>query len=99
MKDESRGATLEVVVSRMKTVQSSLVRSSENPDSVLPMRFVAVSATIPNADDVSISMECIYIFIKQILFISPSLLHTHIFFCSFPPSLRACACAHTHWHT
>ncbi|KAJ7332517.1 hypothetical protein JRQ81_014697 [Phrynocephalus forsythii] len=51
--DESRGATLEVVVSRMKTVQSALLRSSENPDSVLPMRFVAVSATIPNADDIA----------------------------------------------
>ncbi|XP_053099284.1 probable ATP-dependent DNA helicase HFM1 isoform X2 [Hemicordylus capensis] len=53
VKDESRGATLEVVVSRMKTIQSSLSRSEAKPDSVLPMRFVAVSATIPNAEDIA----------------------------------------------
>nr|XP_056700724.1 probable ATP-dependent DNA helicase HFM1 [Euleptes europaea] len=53
VKDESRGATLEVVVSRMKTVQSSLSRSLENHDVVYPMRFVAVSATIPNAEDIA----------------------------------------------
>ncbi|CAM2118827.1 unnamed protein product [Caretta caretta] len=53
VKDESRGATLEVVVSRMKTIQSSLSRISENPDMLTPMRFVAVSATIPNAEDIA----------------------------------------------
>nr|XP_009939491.1 PREDICTED: probable ATP-dependent DNA helicase HFM1 [Opisthocomus hoazin] len=53
IKDESRGATLEVVVSRMKTVQSSLSRLLENHDTVPPMRFVAVSATIPNAEDIA----------------------------------------------
>ncbi|NXD78239.1 HFM1 helicase, partial [Halcyon senegalensis] len=53
IKDESRGATLEVVVSRMKTVQSSLSRLSEGHDSVPPLRFVAVSATIPNAEDIA----------------------------------------------
>ncbi|KAL8178335.1 UNVERIFIED_CONTAM: ATP-dependent DNA helicase MER3 [Gekko kuhli] len=53
VKDESRGATLEVVVSRMKTVQSSLSHSSENHDTARPMRFVAVSATIPNAEDIA----------------------------------------------
>ncbi|NXC50984.1 HFM1 helicase, partial [Penelope pileata] len=53
IKDESRGATLEVVVSRMKTVQSSLWRLSENHDVVPPLRFVAVSATIPNAEDIA----------------------------------------------
>lgn len=52
VKDETRGATLEVVVSRMKTVQSFLSHSSENHDTVHSMRFVAVSATIPNAEDV-----------------------------------------------
>lgn len=55
IKDESRGATLEVVVSRMKTVQSSLWRLLENHDTVPSVRFVAVSATIPNAEDVSIT--------------------------------------------
>lgn len=52
IKDESRGATLEVVVSRMKTVQSSLWHLFENHATVPPLRFVAVSATIPNAEDV-----------------------------------------------
>ncbi|KAJ7411127.1 hypothetical protein BTVI_51082 [Pitangus sulphuratus] len=53
IKDESRGATLEVVVSRMKTIQSSLWRLLENHDSVPPLRFVAVSATIPNTEDIA----------------------------------------------
>ncbi|XP_030349466.1 probable ATP-dependent DNA helicase HFM1 [Strigops habroptila] len=53
IKDESRGATLEVVVSRMKTVQSSLWHLLENRDTVPPLRFVAVSATIPNAEDIA----------------------------------------------
>ncbi|NWH15285.1 HFM1 helicase, partial [Grus americana] len=52
IKDENRGATLEVVVSRMKTVQSSLWRLLENHDTP-PLRFVAVSATIPNAEDIA----------------------------------------------
>ncbi|CAH6880767.1 Hfm1 [Phodopus roborovskii] len=51
IKDENRGPTLEVVVSRMKTVQS-LSRALQNA-SPIPMRFVAVSATIPNAEDVA----------------------------------------------
>ncbi|NXK83523.1 HFM1 helicase, partial [Amazona guildingii] len=53
IKDESRGATLEVVVSRMKTVQSSLCHLFENHATVPPLRFVAVSATIPNAEDIA----------------------------------------------
>ncbi|XP_077189164.1 putative ATP-dependent DNA helicase HFM1 isoform X2 [Paroedura picta] len=53
VKDESRGATLEVVVSRMKTVQSSLSHRFENHDTDHSMRFVAVSATIPNAEDIA----------------------------------------------
>ncbi|XP_068095919.1 probable ATP-dependent DNA helicase HFM1 isoform X3 [Hyperolius riggenbachi] len=53
VKDESRGATLEVVVSRMKTVKASLLRTAKDTDVLLPMRFVAVSATIPNADDIA----------------------------------------------
>ncbi|NXI49512.1 HFM1 helicase, partial [Chloroceryle aenea] len=53
IKDESRGATLEVVVSRMKTVQSSLWHLSETHDNVPPLRFVAVSATIPNSEDIA----------------------------------------------
>ncbi|XP_027746493.1 probable ATP-dependent DNA helicase HFM1 isoform X5 [Empidonax traillii] len=53
IKDESRGATLEVVVSRMKTIQSSLWRLLENHDTIPPLRFVAVSATIPNTEDIA----------------------------------------------
>ncbi|XP_075689343.1 putative ATP-dependent DNA helicase HFM1 isoform X2 [Rhinoderma darwinii] len=53
VKDESRGATLEVVVSRMKTMQASLSFAATNPEEFPPMRFVAVSATIPNADDIA----------------------------------------------
>ncbi|XP_034509769.1 probable ATP-dependent DNA helicase HFM1 isoform X8 [Ailuropoda melanoleuca] len=52
VKDENRGPTLEVVVSRMKTVQS-LSPTSENSSTIIPMRFVAVSATIPNAEDIA----------------------------------------------
>ncbi|KAM7326644.1 hypothetical protein ACRRTK_015122 [Alexandromys fortis] len=51
IKDENRGPILEVVVSRMKTVQS-LSRTLQNASPV-PMRFVAVSATIPNAEDIA----------------------------------------------
>lgn len=36
----------------MKTVQS-LSYSLENARTIIPVRFVAVSATIPNAEDVS----------------------------------------------
>ncbi|NWU38267.1 HFM1 helicase, partial [Hylia prasina] len=53
IKDESRGATLEVVVSRMKTIQSSLWRLLEKHDNVPPLRFVAASATIPNTQDIA----------------------------------------------
>ncbi|XP_053326283.1 probable ATP-dependent DNA helicase HFM1 [Spea bombifrons] len=53
LKDESRGATLEVVVSRMKTMQSSLSRITRESDIPVPMRFVSVSATIPNAEDIA----------------------------------------------
>uniref|UniRef100_A0A8C8ZZL3 Helicase for meiosis 1 n=1 Tax=Prolemur simus TaxID=1328070 RepID=A0A8C8ZZL3_PROSS len=52
VKDENRGPTLEVVVSRMKTVQS-VSQTLKNISTVIPVRFVAVSATIPNAEDVS----------------------------------------------
>ncbi|KAM6948757.1 LOW QUALITY PROTEIN: putative ATP-dependent DNA helicase HFM1 [Aplochiton taeniatus] len=51
VKDPTRGATLEVVVSRMKTVW--LARTGDNPQGGLSMRFVAVSATIPNISDIA----------------------------------------------
>ncbi|XP_078075341.1 putative ATP-dependent DNA helicase HFM1 [Mustelus asterias] len=52
VKDECRGATLEVVVSRMKTVQLAVSRVSNQPDDKT-LRFVAVSATIPNVKDIA----------------------------------------------
>ncbi|CAB1317768.1 unnamed protein product [Coregonus sp. 'balchen'] len=51
VKDTTRGATLEVVVSRMKAVHA--YRAAENPQEDLSMRFVAVSATIPNVKDIA----------------------------------------------
>ncbi|XP_064098178.1 probable ATP-dependent DNA helicase HFM1 [Macrobrachium nipponense] len=45
---EDRGPTLEAVVSRMKTIRTT--RPSDNYGNV---RFVAVSATIPNVSDVA----------------------------------------------
>lgn len=51
VKDATRGATLEVVVSRMKAVHA--YRTAQNPEAGLSMRFVAASATIPNISDVS----------------------------------------------
>uniref|UniRef100_A0A3Q2ZXT9 Probable ATP-dependent DNA helicase HFM1 n=1 Tax=Kryptolebias marmoratus TaxID=37003 RepID=A0A3Q2ZXT9_KRYMA len=51
VKDATRGATLEVVVSRMKAVHIS--RTSQNPEAGLSMRFVAVSATMPNISDIA----------------------------------------------
>ncbi|XP_061587436.1 probable ATP-dependent DNA helicase HFM1 [Cololabis saira] len=51
VKDPSRGATLEVVVSRMKAVQA--YRALYQSEAGLSMRFVAVSATIPNVSDIA----------------------------------------------
>ncbi|XP_071346356.1 probable ATP-dependent DNA helicase HFM1 isoform X2 [Trachinotus anak] len=51
VKDATRGATLEVVVSRMKAVHT--YRTAQNPEAGLSMRFVAVSATIPNISDIA----------------------------------------------
>ncbi|XP_043859042.1 probable ATP-dependent DNA helicase HFM1 [Dromiciops gliroides] len=52
VKDENRGPTLEVVITRMKTI-SSLSQTSENSSAAILVRFVAVSATIPNAEDIA----------------------------------------------
>ncbi|XP_061694341.1 probable ATP-dependent DNA helicase HFM1 isoform X2 [Syngnathoides biaculeatus] len=51
VKDATRGATLEVVVSRMKAVHA--YRTVQNQDTGISMRFVAVSATIPNISDIA----------------------------------------------
>ncbi|XP_071159837.1 probable ATP-dependent DNA helicase HFM1 [Mytilus edulis] len=52
LNDSTRGATIEAVISRMKTIQAAIGRSSV--ENFLPkLRFVAVSATIPNIDDIA----------------------------------------------
>ncbi|XP_029971671.1 probable ATP-dependent DNA helicase HFM1 isoform X2 [Salarias fasciatus] len=51
VKDATRGATLEVVVSRMKALHA--YRTSQNPEAGLSVRFLAVSATIPNISDIA----------------------------------------------
>lgn len=48
LNEESRGATLEAIVSRMKTIEKSSVCENFNR-----IRFVAVSATIPNIEDLA----------------------------------------------
>ena len=47
--DSQRGATVEAVITRMKMVQ---MLSAGN--SAQPIRFVAVSATLPNTEDVTV---------------------------------------------
>ena len=55
LNDNTRGATIEAVISRMKTIQAAMGRSSV--ENFLPkLRFVAVSATIPNIEDVNICL-------------------------------------------
>ena len=45
---------MEAVVSRMKTVENALTRSArENKTDYTGIRFIAVSATVPNVKDVS----------------------------------------------
>ncbi|CAH1800548.1 unnamed protein product [Owenia fusiformis] len=51
LNDSSRGATMEAVVSRMKTVQASMVRET-NSDSP-SLRVIAVSATLTNIEDIA----------------------------------------------
>ena len=54
MNDESRGPTLEAIVSRMKTVRSSVAsdRGGGGGGGGRLLRFIAISATLPNIDDV-----------------------------------------------
>ncbi|XP_045476830.1 probable ATP-dependent DNA helicase HFM1 isoform X2 [Harmonia axyridis] len=53
LNEENRGAALEVLVCRMKTIQSSLFDDTDNlPRSGQNIRFLAVSATFPNIEDV-----------------------------------------------
>ncbi|KFB52503.1 AGAP009060-PA-like protein [Anopheles sinensis] len=55
MDDGVRGANLELVVSRMKFIDSRLHRGEQRGDCGQPesIRFIAVSACIPNVDDIA----------------------------------------------
>ncbi|XP_064613087.1 probable ATP-dependent DNA helicase HFM1 [Liolophura sinensis] len=50
LNDDTRGATMEAVISRMKTVQSALSWTNQP---AMAMRFIAISATIPNIEDIA----------------------------------------------
>ncbi|KAK3603692.1 hypothetical protein CHS0354_023298 [Potamilus streckersoni] len=52
LSDITRGATVEAVIARMKTIQAAKARTKlNNPSS--PFRYIAVSATIPNIEDIA----------------------------------------------
>lgn len=51
LNDETRGPTMEAIVSRMKTIQASMLW--EDGGARNKLRFIAVSATAPNISDVS----------------------------------------------
>ncbi|KNC99300.1 uncharacterized protein SPPG_09286 [Spizellomyces punctatus DAOM BR117] len=54
LNEPGRGATLEVVVSRMKTVNLELQRDSKNrPHFASRLRLLALSATVPNIQDIA----------------------------------------------
>ena len=48
--ESNRGATIEAVVSRMKTIAAKT--NVNNNEQCKNLRFVAISATIPNIEDV-----------------------------------------------
>ena len=51
---------MEAVVSRMKTVQSSITKEKARNGKMQAMRIIAVSATIPNVEDVGqLHINCI----------------------------------------
>lgn len=54
LNDDARGATVEAVISRMKTVQSTTTRHGTDRNTRAGMRLLAISATIPNVEDVSL---------------------------------------------
>lgn len=62
LNDQTRGPTMEAIVSRMKTIQASM--AWEEPEGRggggrdrNKLRFIAISATIPNISDVSIHTD------------------------------------------
>lgn len=69
LNDEVRGPTVEAIVSRMKTIRAATGESGdvEGGRREGGLRFIAVSATIPNITDVSSVM-----YPMELLFIVPS---------------------------
>ncbi|XP_046862655.1 probable ATP-dependent DNA helicase HFM1 [Xenia sp. Carnegie-2017] len=58
LNDESRGPTMEAVISRMKTVKTTESRICHRKEIFgTNIRFLAVSATIPNANDIGKWLE------------------------------------------
>lgn len=55
VKEPTRGATLEVVVSRMKAVSAEFKKEANNANKSI--RIVAVSATVPNLEDIALWMK------------------------------------------
>ena len=55
LNDETRGPTMEAIVSRMKTIRASLLWEDgvSGQGEINKLRFIAVSATMPNISDVS----------------------------------------------
>ena len=53
LNDETRGPTMEAIVSRMKTIQAASTWEEGGSRTRDKLRFIAISATIPNIADVS----------------------------------------------
>ena len=62
LNDETRGPTMEAIVSRMKTIQASIAwEEGGGGGAKNKLRFIAVSATIPNISDVRWCVcACVY---------------------------------------
>jgi ATP-dependent DNA helicase HFM1/MER3 len=57
--NEDRGAILEAVVSRMNTMRDFA------PESISPLRYIALSATIPNIEDIAEWLQVPQVGIKR----------------------------------
>jgi ATP-dependent DNA helicase HFM1/MER3 len=58
--ENSRGATIEAVISRMKTYAYNKQSNNENSNKINntnSLRFIAISATIPNIEDVGCFLD------------------------------------------
>ena len=56
LNDEMRGPTMEAIVSRMKTIQSSISWEKGGGRGRNKLRFIAISATMPNISDVILTV-------------------------------------------